>query len=188
MPAASSSSRGPTSEPPDGGPSLRYGPPWATPPDERDPLRRLRGRLVLPVTVWVAGPGPRAMTGLTISSVLMSQGQPPMVAGLVSLTSDLGDALAQNGARFVLHVLAASHKRLAQHFSGDLPAPLELLAAEQSSYGPLLNAVPDRALCEVTATKTFGWSLLVEARVDEAQVGGEGRGLGWWRGAYRTLP
>jgi 3-hydroxy-9,10-secoandrosta-1,3,5(10)-triene-9,17-dione monooxygenase reductase component len=30
-------------------------PPFAVPPERRDPTRRLRGRLVAPVTVWTAG-------------------------------------------------------------------------------------------------------------------------------------
>jgi hypothetical protein len=29
--------------------------PFATPPDRRSPARRLRGRLLAPVTVWTAG-------------------------------------------------------------------------------------------------------------------------------------
>ncbi|HMK96863.1 MAG TPA: flavin reductase [Acidimicrobiales bacterium] len=195
----SSSSKGPTSEPqgPVGGSNLRFGAPWAGPPEARDPLRRLRGRLVLPVTVWLAGdhgpsrgdrPRPPEMTGLTISSVFLGQGAPPVLAGLVSPTSDLADLLDEKGARFVVHVLAGPHKRLAQHFSGELPAPAAMLASQPSAYGPLLSAVPDRALCRVTSTRPFGWSLLVEAEVDEAQVGGEGKGLGWWRGAYQDLP
>ena len=40
---------------PTGGASVRYGDPWAAPLEARDPVRRLRGHLVLPVTVWTAG-------------------------------------------------------------------------------------------------------------------------------------
>jgi hypothetical protein len=33
-------------------------PPFAVPPERRDPARRLRGRLVAAVTVWTAGHPP----------------------------------------------------------------------------------------------------------------------------------
>ncbi|MGH9106245.1 MAG: flavin reductase family protein [Acidimicrobiales bacterium] len=169
-----------------GSSSLRYGNPWAGPPEARDPLRRLRGHLVLPVTVWTgtAGAGP---VGLTISSVLLGQGQPPVLAGLVSPTSDLAALLRPPSARFVVHVLGAAHRRLAQHFSGDLPAPEEMLAVLGSPHGPLLQAVGDRLLCRTTSTKPLGWSVLVEAEVDEVQAGAAGRGLAWYHGAYHTL-
>ena len=95
---------------PTGGASLRYGDPWASPPEARDPVRRLRGHLVLPVTIWTAGtvegtegsertvdnePGPEKMppVGLTVSSVVLSQGAPPMLAGLISPASDFADVL-----------------------------------------------------------------------------------------------
>ena len=49
--------------------------PFAVPPERRDPARRLRGRLVAPVTVWTAG-HPSTGAGLTVSSVLVAEGQP----------------------------------------------------------------------------------------------------------------
>ena len=128
--------------------SLRYGNPWADAPRARGPLRQLRGHLVLPVTVWLAGDvgGDGApLTGLTVSSVLLSEGEPPKLAGLVTPSSDLADMIGSSSDRFVVHLLGAAHRRLAQHFAGDLAAPSELLVAEGSLYGPLLVAVGDRA-------------------------------------------
>lgn len=189
----------------DGGASLRYGDPWASPPEARDPVRRLRGHLVLPVTVWTTeaddaaepGPGPgsagpgsgsAAIAGLTVSSVLLGQGAPPMLAGLVSPASDFADALAASpSGRFVVHVLGGTHRRLAQHFAGELPAPEDLLVTKHSAYGPVLEAVADRALCQMTASKPFGWSLLVEAEVEGTEVGRPGRGLAWYHGAFHVL-
>ena len=42
-------------------------PPFTVPPERRDPARRLRGRLVAPVTVWTAGrpPGGADTTGFS---------------------------------------------------------------------------------------------------------------------------
>jgi hypothetical protein len=76
---------------------------------------------------------------------------------------------------------------LAQHFSGELPAPPELLVTEASAHGPVLGAVKDRVYCRTTSTKAFGWSLLVEAEVEEAEVGTSVNALAWCRGAYRAI-
>ena len=172
-----------------GGASVRYGNPWADPPTARDPLRRLRGHLVLPVTVWLAGDvdGRAPLTGLTVSSVLMSQGEPASLAGLVTPGSDLADLLGHPSSRFVVHLLGAPHRRLAQHFAGDLAAPAELLVADNSTHGPLLDVVADRALCRTTSVKPFGWSLLVEAEVEGVQVAEAGKGLALYHGAFHVL-
>jgi len=170
------------------GASLHYGDPWAEPPEARDPLRRLRGRLVLPVTVWTAhGDEGDEPAGLTVSSVLFGQGAPGMLAGLLSPATDLAGLLQRPGRPFVVHVLGAAHRRLAQHFAGDLPAPPEMLKAAESPHGPLLEAVPDRAFCRTSTIRAFGWSLLVEAVVEEVQVPSSGKGLAWYRGTFRTI-
>src|ERR671932_775332 len=57
-------------------------PPFAVPAERRDPARRLRGRLVAPVTVWTAGHPPGG-AGLTVSSVLVAEGQPARLLGLL---------------------------------------------------------------------------------------------------------
>ena len=173
-----------------GGASVRYGDPWASAPGARDPVRRLRGHLVLPVTVWTTGDVDEelAPVGLTVSSVLISQGAPPMLAGLISPASDFADVIgASPSGRFAVQVLGSSHRRLAQHFAGELPAPEELLATRPSPYGPLLEAVADRLLCRLTNSTPFGWSLLVEAEVEETEVGEPGRGLAWYHGGYQVL-
>jgi len=172
----------------DGGASLHYGDPWAPPPAERDPLRRLRGHLVLPVTIWLAEmPGGNGPVGLTVSSVFFAQGEPPLLAGLVAPLSDLASVVEKPGTGFVVHVLGAGQRRLAQHFAGELPAPEDMLAATASAHGPLLGAVPDRALCRSSAARPFGWSLLVEAVVEEVEVAPTGNALAWWHGGYRSI-
>ena len=126
--------------------------------------------------------------GLTVSSALLSPGEPAMLAGLLSTASDLVDALAASPSRrFVVHLLGGAHRRLAQHFASELPAPPELLVTRPSSYGPVLEAVPDRLYCRMTGRKPFGWSLLVEAEVEQTQVGEAGKGLAWYHGAYHVL-
>lgn len=187
-----------------GGSSLHYGNPWADPEHMRDPVRRLRGRMPAPVTVWTAGgptggaaggtagalgpPGPGEWAGLTVSSVLMAQGEPPRLAGLIGPDTDLADELQAAGA-FVVHVLDDRHRRLAQHFAGLLPAPDADLAAEATPHGPHLRAVDDRLDCRVQRCADFGWSLLVEAVIEESTLGttATGPGLAWYRGQLHRL-
>jgi 3-hydroxy-9,10-secoandrosta-1,3,5(10)-triene-9,17-dione monooxygenase reductase component len=51
---------------------IQLQPPFAVPAERRDPARRLRGRLVAPVTVRTAGHLPGG-AGLTVSSVLVAE-------------------------------------------------------------------------------------------------------------------
>jgi flavin reductase (DIM6/NTAB) family NADH-FMN oxidoreductase RutF len=145
--------------------------------------------MVLPVTVWLAHPpgGDGPPVGLTVSSVCLSEGEPAMLAGLVAPLSDLADIFGPPPRRFVVHLLGGGHRRLAQHFAGEVPAPAEMLAVRKSDHGPLLEAVGDRLLCRAVSAKPFGWSLLVEAEVEEIQVGEAGQGLAWYHGAFHTV-
>ena len=59
--------------------------PFATPEEQRSPLRRLRGRLAAPVTLWTAD-GPAGPAGLTVSSMLVAEGEPGRSAMATSLT------------------------------------------------------------------------------------------------------
>jgi len=110
-----------------------------------------------------------------------------MLAGLLSPTSELAGLLQVPGARFAVHVLGANHRRLAQHFAGELPAPADMLELEGSTHGPLLRAVRDRALCTTSGARSFGYSLLVEAVVDDVQLAAPEKALAWYRGQFHAL-
>ena len=171
-----------------GGASLRYGDPWADPPQARDPLRRWRGHLVLPVTIWLAGGSAGAApVGLTVSSLVVGQGEPAVLAGVISPSTDLADVLSTPSAQFVVHLVSAGHRRLAQHFAGELPAPPELLATRLSPLGPVLESLGDRIFCRVTSSKPFGWSLLIEADVADVEVSGPSKALAWYHGEFHEV-
>ena len=56
--------------------------PFLDPEGDRDPVRRLRGRLGGTVSLWTAG-GPDERAGLTVSSWLVAGGEPGRVLALL---------------------------------------------------------------------------------------------------------
>jgi 3-hydroxy-9,10-secoandrosta-1,3,5(10)-triene-9,17-dione monooxygenase reductase component len=166
--------------------------PFADPPESRDPARRLRGRLAAPVTVWTAGRG-AAATGLTVSSVLIAEGEPARILGLVGDLSDLWEAV-QDTRTFVVHVLTRADHALADRFSGRTPVPGGALAGvptADSPHGPLLSDVPTRVACRLEDAPYAGFTLLVRGTVeaiDLPDAGADGDDpLIWFRGRYRRL-
>lgn len=151
-------------------------------------MRQARARLPSPVTVWTAGQADWA--GLTVSSLLLAQGEPGQVVGLIGPDTDLLDILAETG-RFVVHLLTdrPEHRRLAQHFAGTLSADPDLLQVEDSPYGPRLRWAPDQLACRLYSRHPCGWSELIEAAVDEVRWANGPQSwrpaLLWYRGGFR---
>lgn len=170
-----------------GGFELRFEDPFATPPEWRDPARRLRGRLVAPVTVWTAGEGGRR-AGLTVSSLVVAEGDPAVVMGLVGPTSELWDAIEASGA-FVVHVLGEGDRHLAERFSGARPGlggPFGDLEVDQTPYGPVLLSLQSRVCCRLLDASPVGYQQLVRGSMGPVSLAAT-RPLVWYRGRYRHL-
>jgi 3-hydroxy-9,10-secoandrosta-1,3,5(10)-triene-9,17-dione monooxygenase reductase component len=162
--------------------------PFQTPADRREPARRLRGRLTLPVTIWTAG-GPGGATGLTVSSVLVAEGRPSLVIGLVNDTTDLWDAI-QTEQRFVVHVLDERRRDLAERFAGQRPSPGGLfqdLDVRDGAYGPVLTDLEERAHCILFDTIDAGYQRMVRGVIEEVEVGDLSAPLVYFRGGFRGL-
>ncbi|MBO0713353.1 MAG: flavin reductase [Acidimicrobiales bacterium] len=171
-----------------GGFELRFDDPFATPPEWRDQARRLRGRLAAPVTVWTAGEGARR-AGLTVSSLVVAEGDPAVMIGVVSPTSELWDAIEATGA-FVVHVLGEGERQLADRFSGARPGlggPFGDLEVDQTPYGPVLASVQSRACCRLLDASPVGYQQLVRGSVGPLTLAEVTRPLLWYRGHYRRL-
>ncbi|NIR38161.1 MAG: flavin reductase, partial [Actinobacteria bacterium] len=150
-----------------GGGAVHDDHPFATPPELRDPTRRLRGRLAAPVTVLTAGQGAHR-TGLTVSSLVVAEGRPPLVYALVGPTTDFFYAVADAG-RYVLHVATAEHREVADTFAGLRPRPGGLFAGRElteTGHGPLLAGFETYAMCSVTSVRDESYSALVAATID----------------------
>lgn len=162
--------------------------PFLLPPSQRDPARRLRGRLTSGVTVVTAFGGDKP-AGLTVASVLVAEGEPARLLMLVSDTTDFWYALEETG-RFVLHVCDASHRTMADRFAGVVPAPggpFTGVGWGRSDWGPVISGIANVAFASVDDVHEVGWQQLVVADLDRVSIDDLGEPLVWFRGAYRSL-
>ena len=154
---------------------------------DRDQLRRVRGRMPAPVTVWASGTG-RDRRGLTVSSVLLASGEPDRALGLIDEDSDFWES---EPTMWTVNVLGAEHRFLADAFAGTAPAPggpFTLGDWTDSEWGPVLtgNAGWIGVRLSEADIRTVGWGLLVEGIVESVTVG-EADALVHLRGRYREL-
>jgi flavin reductase (DIM6/NTAB) family NADH-FMN oxidoreductase RutF len=159
--------------------------PFATPESDKSDVRRLRGRLAAPVTLWTT-PGP---AGLTVSSMLVADGEPGRVLGLIDEESDFWDAAEQAGV-FAVTPLEPPDRQLADRFAGVMPAPGGLFAAgewQPTDYGPVPANAATWAGCRVVSRRECGWALLVEAVIETVQLSPAAAPLIHFRGRYRDL-
>jgi len=160
--------------------------PFAVPEPERSPVRRLRGRLPSAVTLWTA-PGP---AGLTVSSMVIAEGEPAFVLGLLDTESDLWAAIEALG-RFAVAPLRAGDRQLADKFAGLMPAPGGTFVGYEwrdTEYGPVLDGVSGWAGCRLVSARPCGWSLLVEAEIAHVEIGPDvPEPLIHYRGRYHGL-
>ena len=161
--------------------------PFATPEGERDPARRLRGRLGGAVTLVTSGEG-TTRAGLTVASLMVAHGDPAHVLALVDPDSDLADRLTETG-RGVVQLLAWEHRDLAEAFAGLTPAPgglFRLGTWEQTEWGPLLAGVSAWAGFSLAADRLgeVGWSALVDGVLEHVELGEPVEPLVHRRGRY----
>jgi len=161
--------------------------PFATPDDARSSLRRLRGRLPAGITLWTAyGERP---AGLTVSSMLVADGEPGHVLGLLDEESDLF-AVATSSGRFLVCLLRSSDRRIADIFAGIIPVPGGPFQSgwTETPYGPLLSAGHTWAGCRVDEVRPLGYGQLVTATIEAVQLGDEDPPLIHYRGRYADGP
>ena len=161
--------------------------PFATPDDQRSSVRRLRGRLPSPVTLWTAGSG-ADRAGLTVSSVLIVDGDPGRVLGVIG---DEADLLASVRAtqQFALVQLEPEDRQVADRFAGLLPAPggpFRVGEWQQTDYGPV-PVSRTWAGCRLDVARPYGWGLLVEATIETITFAPADNALSHLGGRYRDI-
>jgi flavin reductase (DIM6/NTAB) family NADH-FMN oxidoreductase RutF len=157
--------------------------PFADP--DPDPVRRLRGRLTGTVALLTTG-DESGRAGLTVSSLMVANGDPARVLALVDPDSDLADAIGRTG-RGVVQLLTWSHRDLADAFAGTAPAPggpFRTAAFEDTAWGPRLADARSWAGVRLETAVEVGWSLLLTCVVEEVVVGDDDEPLVHRRGRY----
>jgi flavin reductase (DIM6/NTAB) family NADH-FMN oxidoreductase RutF len=162
--------------------------PFDTPDEDRDPVRRIRGRIGGTVSLWTSGEGIERV-GLTVSSYLVATGDPGRVVGLLHPDSDLLDALEETGTA-VVTLLGARDERLADVFAGVMPAPggaFRLIEWEQTAWGPRPRHSTTwmGVRLDPGSRRDVAWSVLVEATIEHTEVGDEDAPLVHRRGRYQ---
>ncbi|HEY3506779.1 MAG TPA: flavin reductase family protein [Actinocatenispora sp.] len=162
--------------------------PYAEPVEHRAPVRRLRGRLTAPVTLWTAGTG-RDRAGLTVASVLVVDGDPGAVVGMIDPDSDLADAIDEYGT-FAVTPLGWDDRLLADRFGGLAPAPGGLFAQDpwtDTDWGPVPAGAGTWLGCRASGTAQVGWSRRVDAVVEHLTLGDDIPALAYRRGRYHRI-
>jgi flavin reductase (DIM6/NTAB) family NADH-FMN oxidoreductase RutF len=163
--------------------------PFQDPPSERDPVRRLRGRLGGTVTLWTTGRRESGRAGLTISSRMIATGDPGHALALLDPLSDFAETLARTRTA-VMHLLSWEHRALADAFAGVAPAPggrFRLGEWTETAWGPLLGGVSGWAGLRLVEGDLLpvGWSVLANAVIEHIEVVEETEPLVHRRGRYQ---
>ena len=162
--------------------------PFVPDPAERDETRRFRGRLCSPVTIVTAGSRDEP-AGLTVSSLMVIEGDRPQLQAVIGPTTDLWYAIEET-QRFVVHVCPEDHGPRSDVFAGLRPSPGGPFAAveiEGSDWGPVITDIGDRAYCQATSMSEVGYSGLVSAEVVRFELTEMASPLVYFRGRYRTI-
>ncbi|WP_229054172.1 flavin reductase family protein [Aeromicrobium sp. Leaf350] len=147
--------------------------PFLPPEGERSVVRRLRGRWPGGVSVVTTGTG-RSRVGLTVSSLLVVDGDPGVVLVMLDPLADLADALGPD-VPCVVNVLASPHRDLAEAFAGVTPAPggpFTLGEWHDGGHGPELVDAAATVRCRVAtvADHETGWSVRHELTVEDVSL------------------
>jgi 3-hydroxy-9,10-secoandrosta-1,3,5(10)-triene-9,17-dione monooxygenase reductase component len=162
--------------------------PFATPDDAKSPIRRLRGRLPSPVTLWTAYDHEGRRAGLTVSSTVVIDGSPGRLLGAINDESTLWDAVRRTG-RFAVAPLRERDGRLADTFAGLMPAaggPFTVGDWLDTDYGPVLAGLGAWAGCRLDDARPMGWALLIESTVEHVEINSDDdpSPLAHYRGQY----
>lgn len=158
--------------------------PFLPEPEDRSPVRRWRGRLPAPVTIVATGRGADRV-GLTVSSLVIVDGEPAHIVVWIDPDSDLADELVV-GSSLTVTQLIDGDDYLADAFAGTVPAPggpFTIGEWRDVEAGPVLV---DRTWLAATVTeyRELGWSRAVTARIAHMEFAAHDT-LTHVRGRYR---
>lgn len=161
--------------------------PFAVPESERDPVRRLRGRVGATVSLWTSGDEDERR-GLTVSSYAVATGDPGHLIALLDPDSALVDTLLRTRIA-VVQLLSWEHRTIADAFAGEFPAPggaWRLGEWKQTTWGPRLIGASTWLGVRVTDDEPheIGWSVLVDGVIEHVQLADDAAPLVHRHGRY----
>lgn len=162
--------------------------PFQTPPADRDPVRQFRGRLVAPVTLVTAG-GLGSEAALTVSSLVVAEGDPASVVMLIGPATDLAERIELT-ERFIVHILDSSHREDADAFAGIRPrpgGPFHGVAFEHTDWGPAVAGAANRLYCRLASVTGLPFHNLVQGTIEQVEVGELHDPAVYFRGEHRKL-
>jgi flavin reductase (DIM6/NTAB) family NADH-FMN oxidoreductase RutF len=165
--------------------------PFVPPESERDPARRLRGRVGGVVSLWTAADD-AGRAGLTVSSLMVAAGNPAHILALLDPDSEFGETFVRTGVA-VVQLLEWEHQRLADAFAGQFPAPggpFRLADWVDTPWGPQLASAPTWAGVRLVdeEPRAYGWSVLADTVIESVEIRPEGVPLVHRRGRYQKPP
>jgi flavin reductase (DIM6/NTAB) family NADH-FMN oxidoreductase RutF len=155
---------------------------------DRDPVRRLRGRLGGTVTLWTTGGGEQPRAGLTVSSRMVATGDPGHALALLDPDSSFAETLSRTRT-CVMSLLSWEHRAISDAFAGVSPAPggiFRLGEWTESEWGPVLVGVSGWAGLRLVEgdLPVVGWSILAHGVIEHIEIGTETEPLMHRRGQY----
>jgi flavin reductase (DIM6/NTAB) family NADH-FMN oxidoreductase RutF len=172
--------------------TIHHSHPFAASEQDRNPLRRFRGRMASPVSIWAAASNDKR-AGWTLSSFLVANGDPAEVIGLIDEESPLADVLPDVHT-VTINLLGWEQRALADAFAGMAPAPggpFGLAAWQDTDWGPVLESSLGWIGARVKPDPDHaGWGLLLRAVVERVEIPSDAIDdlLCYVRGRYRSLP
>jgi flavin reductase (DIM6/NTAB) family NADH-FMN oxidoreductase RutF len=173
------------------GVTIHHSHPFAVGEQDRHPLRRFRGRMASPVSIWAAA-AHDVRAGWTLSSFLVADGDPGEVIGLIDEESPLADVLVEIPT-LTINLLGWGQRRLADAFAGVAPAPggpFALSNWRDTEWGPVLETSLGWIGARLTTDPDrVGWGLLLRAVVEHVEIQSDPADdlLCYVRGRYRSL-
>ena len=163
--------------------------PFADAVPDRDPVRRLRGRLGGTVTLWTAGSLQGARAGLPVSSRMIAAGDPGHAVALLDPDSAFAELMLTTRTA-VMQLLGWQHRDLADAFAGVSPAPggaFRMAEWAESEWGPLLVGASAWAGLRLVdgPLPEVGWSVLADTVIEHVEIGAESDPLVHHRGRYQ---
>ena len=164
--------------------------PFLEPESERDPVRRLRGRLGGTVTLWTTGSGP-SRAGLTVSSLMVANGELAHALALIDPDSDFAVASESTGTAVVQRSRVAApgpSRRLRRDRTRSRRGLQAGWTWTDTKWGPVLEGASAWAGVRLAEElRHVGWSSLVDTVVEHVEIAEEAQPLVHRWGRYQPL-